>query len=68
MTPLAIRTSRVFGEGLMRFSILNELGRRMIQITGDLLTRCHMTQQILVALQKGNAVSVLGTIGQSTPL
>ena len=39
----------------------------MIQITGDPLTRCYMTQQISVALQRSNAASVLGTIGLSTP-
>ena len=44
-----------------------ELDRWTIQITGDPLTRCCMTEQISVALQRGNAASVLGTTDQSTP-
>ena len=44
--PLAIETSGVFG--VEAHEVYTELGRQMIQITGDPLTRCHITQQILV--------------------
>ena len=65
VTPLAIETSEVFAAEDHEF--FDELGRWMIQITGDLLTKWHMTQQISVALQRGNATSVLDSIDQSTP-
>ena len=62
VTPLAVETSGAFGPGAREFS--TELGRRLIRVTGDLMSRCHMIQQISVALQRGNAAAVLGTIKQ----
>ena len=60
--PLVVETSDVFGSGAREF--FTELGRRLIRVTGDLMSQCHMIQQISVALQRGNAASVLGTIEQ----
>ena len=62
VAPLAVETSGVFGSGAREF--FTELGRRLIRVTGDLMSRCHMIQQISVALQRGNAASVLGTMEQ----
>ena len=62
MAPLVVETSGVFGSGAREF--FAELGRRLIRVTGDLMSRCHMIQQISVALQRGNTASVLGTIEQ----
>ena len=59
MAPLAIETSGVFGPGTQEF--LTELGRRLIRVSGDPLARSYMIQQISVAVQRGNATSVLGT-------
>ena len=61
VAPLAVETS-AFGPGACEF--FTELGRRLIRVTGDLMSRCHMIQQISVALQRGNAAVVLGTIKQ----
>ena len=54
--------SIAFGPGAREF--FTELGRRLIRVTGDLMSRCHMIQQISVALQRGNAAAVLDTIEQ----
>ena len=62
VAPLAVETSGAFGPGAREF--FTELGRRLIRVTGDLMSRCHMIQQISVALQRGNAAAVLGTIEQ----
>ena len=62
MAPLTAETSGVFGSGAHEF--FTNLGRWLIPVTGDLMSRCHMIQQISVALQRGNAASVLGTIEQ----
>ena len=62
VAPLAVETSGAFGPGARKF--FTELGRRLIRVTGDLMSRCHMIQQISVALQRGNAAAVLGTIEQ----
>ena len=64
VAPLAVKTSGVFGQGACDF--LTELGRRLIWVTGDPLSRSYLTQQISVAMQRGNAASVLGTFEQCT--
>ena len=61
VAPLAVETSGVLAWA-REFS--TELGRRLIRVMGDLMSRCHMIQQISVSLQRGNAASVLGTIEQ----
>ena len=40
----------------------------MTAYQGDSLARSHMIQQILVAVQRGNAISVLGTFEHCNPL
>ena len=62
VAPLAVETSGAFGLGAHKF--FTKLGRRLIRVTGDLMSRCHMIQQISVALQRGNTATVLGTIEQ----
>ena len=59
---IIIEPSGAFGPGAREF--FTELGRRLIRVTGDLMSRCHMIQQISVALQRGNTAAVLGTIEQ----
>ena len=62
MAPLAVETSGAFGPGARE--VFTDLGRWLICVTRDLMSRCHMIQQISVALQRGNAAAVLGTIEQ----
>ena len=66
VAPLAIETSTVFGPGTQEF--VPELGRWLIWVLGNLLTRSHMIQLILVTVQKGNDASVLGTFEHCNPL
>ena len=56
----------VFGPGTQEF--VTELGRWLIWVSGDPLARSHMIQQISVAVQRGNAASVLGTLEHGNPL
>ena len=65
VAPLAIETSDVFDPGMQEF--VTELGRRLIRVSGDPLARSHMTQQISVAVQRGNAASVPGTFEHDNP-
>ena len=66
VAPLAIETSGVFGPGTQEF--VTELGRWLIRVLGDPLARSHMIQPISVAVQRGNAASVLGTFKLGNPL
>ena len=62
-TPVAVETAGVFGPRALTF--VKELGRRLIKISGDNRSRLYLFQRLTVAIQRGNAVSVLGTIGPS---
>ena len=61
MTPVAIETSGVFGPQTMDF--LKDLGRRVTQTTGEERSTTFLLQRLSVAVQRGNAASVLGTTG-----
>ena len=59
-TPVAIETSGVFGPKTTEF--LKELGHRLRQVSGEANSFAYLTQRLSVAVQRGNAASVLGTI------
>ena len=58
LTPVAIETSGVIGPKSLEF--LKELGRRVRRQTGDERAASFLLQRISVAVQRGNAVSILG--------
>ena len=58
-TPVAIETS-VFGPKTTEF--LKELGHQLKQLSGEANSFAYLTQRLSVAIQRGNAASVLGTI------
>ena len=60
-TPIAIETSGVFGPLTLQF--LKDLGNRLRQATGDESSYTYLIQRLSVSVQRGNAASVLGTIG-----
>eukprot|EP00731_Ephydatia_muelleri_P026828 Em0018g928a len=59
-TPVAIETSGVFGPKTTEF--LKELGHRLRQVSGEANSFAYLAQRLSVAIQRGNAASVLGTI------
>ena len=60
--PFAVETPGVLGEVAKDF--VGELGRRLRKATGDPLSRQYLLQRIFIAVQRGNAAAVLGTIGR----
>ena len=44
-------------------AFLKDLSRRIKQRTGEVKARSYLLQRLSVAVQRGNATSVLGTIG-----
>ena len=58
-TPVAIETSGVFGPKTMEF--LKGLEHRLRQVSGEANFFAYLTQRLSVAVQRGNAASVLGT-------
>ena len=64
-TPVAIETGGVVGPQSLAF--IRELGRRLELVTGDANSFVHLLQRLSIAVQRGNAASVLGSIDHSLP-
>jgi hypothetical protein len=58
--PFAVETLGTFGEEALQ--LVNELGGRLRNATGDAREKTWLIQRISVAIQRGNAASVLATI------
>jgi len=58
-TPIAIETLGVIGPKSLAF--IKDLGRRVMQTTGEPKAHTYLLQQLSVAIQRGNAASVLGS-------
>ena len=60
-TPVAIETLGAMGKKSLAF--LKDLGHRVRQRTGEVKAKAYQTQRLSVAVQRGNAASVLGSVG-----
>jgi len=65
-TPIAVETFGAVGESAMDF--LEELGRRIARTTAEPRSFMFLMQRLSVAVQRGNAVCVMGTAPSSTSL
>ena len=61
--PISAKTSGVFGEESLHF--LRELARRVRDRTGEPDAFQHLLQRLSVAIQRGNAISIVGTFEPS---
>ncbi|KAJ4435519.1 hypothetical protein ANN_18135 [Periplaneta americana] len=48
--------------------LISQIGQILISITGDRRCTTYLRQRLIIAIQRGNAMSVLGTLPESTPL
>jgi len=60
--PFVVETLGVWGPEAA--SLVSELGRRIAVITGEPRSASFLRQRIDVALQRGNAASIMGTLQQ----
>jgi len=58
--PVAVETLGALGEEASDF--VHELGRRIATVTGEKRSTEFLLQRLSVAIQRGNASSVLGTV------
>ena len=63
-TPVAIETTGAVGSRSLSF--LKDLGHRLRQVTGEEKSFSYLLQRLSVAIQRGNAASVLGTVRRPT--
>ena len=59
-TPVAIKTAGPFGPEA--FSFLTELGCRLKQVTGEAKSFSYLQLHLSVAVQRGNAAAVMGSM------
>ncbi|KAJ4448770.1 hypothetical protein ANN_00161 [Periplaneta americana] len=48
--------------------LVSQIGQILISITGDRRCTTYLRQRLSIAIQRGNAMSVLGTLPESSPL
>ncbi|HSN23572.1 MAG TPA: hypothetical protein VLS45_05305 [Methylomicrobium sp.] len=58
--PFAVETSGVWGEQAV--SLVKEIGRRICTVTHEPRSTSYLRQRIAVAVQRGNAFCILGTL------
>ena len=58
--PVAIETLGSWGQAGLAF--VNEVGRRISAVTGDKRATSFLKQRLAMAIQRGNAAAVLGTL------
>jgi hypothetical protein len=63
--PIAVETFGAWGPEASAF--VTELGRRISLLSGEPRSTMFLRQRIDIALQRGNAMSVLGTLGTPPP-
>ena len=61
----AVETSGVLGEAAEEF--VGKLGRRLCKTTGEPRSHEYLLQRSSIAMQRGNAAAVLGTMGRPQP-
>ena len=59
--PVGVETIGALGDGAGE--LFHELGRRIAAVTGERRATEYLLQRLSVAIQRGNAASVLGTLG-----
>ena len=62
--PIAVETLGALGNDATDF--LHQLGRRIATVTGERRATEYLLQRVSVAIQRGNAACVLGTIDSTT--
>src|SRR5208282_388095 len=62
--PVAVETFGALGEEAGDF--IHKLGRRITTVTGERRATEFLLQRLSVAVQRGNAASVLGTVDSTT--
>ena len=59
--PVAVESSGVFGPKSLSF--VRELGRRLRDQSGEEKSSTYLIQRLSMAVQRGNALAILGGIG-----
>ena len=64
--PIAIETFGAWGKIGLKF--MKEIGQKITEKTGDKNATQHIMQAISMSVQRGNALSIMGTLGPQRKL
>ena len=64
--PVAMETLGCFSPMALQF--IKDLGKRIIETSGDKRSTMYLFQRISIANQRGNVASIMGTLPSATPL
>jgi hypothetical protein len=64
--PVAVETLGPGGDEAL--DLVKDLGKRMVESTGELRSRTYLTQRISIAIQRGNAANIFATIPSSNKI
>ena len=64
--PVAIETFGSWGPESLKF--IKELGKRIQENTGEKRATSYLIQSLSMTVQRGNAASIMGTVGESRKL
>ena len=65
-TPIAIETLGSWGQ--QGHELVKEIGRKICDVSGEKRSSFYLFQRISMAVQRGNAASILGTVSSSSNL
>ena len=64
--PVAVETLGSFAS--MGLQFIKDLGKRIIEVNGDKRSTMHLFQRLSIAIQRGNAASITGTLPSASSL
>ena len=64
--PIAVETFGSWGQDSLKF--IKEIGKRIQEVTGEKRSTSYLIQSISMSIQRGNAASILGTVGPTRKL
>ena len=64
--PVAVETLGSFAH--MGLQFIKDLGKRIIEVIGDKRSTMHLFQRLSIAIQRGNAASLTGTLPSASSL
>ena len=65
-TPIAIETFGSWGPESLKF--IKEVGRKIQENTGEKRSVSYLIQSLSMTVQRGNAASIMGTVGETQKL
>ena len=64
--PIAVETFGSWGPESLKF--IKEIGKKIQESTGEKLSTAYLIQSVSILIQRGNAASVMGTVGPARKL